>query len=268
MGCGVSKGTKYKMDQQNQKIEELIEVNGQLAQQIAELKDLKSKRKPIYVVHDQEIDDLYVFQTDLDKKFAKLEEEINRIRNQVQMKPQNQIKKKSLKPFPLDEIQDEEQWMKMMREDNDITIKPFNDPAFELESEKLDNKEQEPQIEKVLEDLNNEQLKDPEATLPKPQEKERSKRSVQDIQKSLADVLDDQEIRNLHEGIKNRIFRNPQPISESAVIVKLDSNLVESQIPPTERQTKNKKNTFQQPKSSTQQQFYSKQYGQKKQNKK
>lgn len=35
MGCGVSKGTKYKMDQQvyiiykkNQKIEELIEVNG------------------------------------------------------------------------------------------------------------------------------------------------------------------------------------------------------------------------------------------------
>ena len=32
----------------------------------------------------------------------------------------------------------------MMREDNDITIKPFNDPAFELESEKLENKEQEP----------------------------------------------------------------------------------------------------------------------------
>lgn len=29
----------------------------------------------------------------------------------------------------------------MMREDNDITIKPFNDPAFELESEKLDNKD-------------------------------------------------------------------------------------------------------------------------------
>ena len=37
MGCGISKGTKYKMDQQvfstiknikNQKIEELIEVNG------------------------------------------------------------------------------------------------------------------------------------------------------------------------------------------------------------------------------------------------
>ena len=37
------------------KLEELMTINGQLAASIAELKDIKMKRKPIYVLHDQEV---------------------------------------------------------------------------------------------------------------------------------------------------------------------------------------------------------------------
>lgn len=38
--------------QKEKKLEELMTINGQLAANIAELKDIKMKRKPIYVLHD------------------------------------------------------------------------------------------------------------------------------------------------------------------------------------------------------------------------
>ncbi|CAD8211248.1 unnamed protein product [Paramecium pentaurelia] len=143
MGCGASKSQLERMKSYKQKLEELEQINGQLAKQIADLRDVKNKRKPIYIIKDQEVEELTSYKEELERKFQVIEKEILKVNKQLQIqaKAEPKKKRKTTKPIDIDDIADEEEWKKNMMNDDDITIKPFDDAQLEIESDNIGKKD-------------------------------------------------------------------------------------------------------------------------------
>ncbi|CAD8115313.1 unnamed protein product [Paramecium sonneborni] len=139
MGCGASKQQHEKLKSYKLKLEELGQINDQLAKQIADLRDVKNKRKPIYIIKDQEVEELTSYKEELERKFLLIEKEITRLNKQLQIqaKVEPKKKRKTTKPIDIDDIADEEEWKKNMMNDNDITIKPFDDAQLEIQSDNI-----------------------------------------------------------------------------------------------------------------------------------
>ncbi|CAD8120138.1 unnamed protein product [Paramecium sonneborni] len=142
MGCGASKQQHEKLKSYKLKLEELGQINDQLAKQIADLRDVKNKRKPIYIIKDQEVEELTSYKEELERKFLLIEKEITRLNKQfqIQSKVEPKKKRKTTKPIDIDDIADEEEWKKNMMNDNDVTIKPFDDAQLEIQSDNIGKK--------------------------------------------------------------------------------------------------------------------------------
>ncbi|CAD8208611.1 unnamed protein product [Paramecium octaurelia] len=143
MGCGASKQQQERLKSYKQKLEELGQINDQLAKQIAELRDVKNKRKPIYIIKDQEVEELTNYKEELERKFQLIEKEILKVNKQLQIQAKAEPKKKrrTTKPIDIDDIADEEEWKKNLMNDDEITIKPFDDAQLEIESDNIGKKD-------------------------------------------------------------------------------------------------------------------------------
>ncbi|CAD8113177.1 unnamed protein product [Paramecium sonneborni] len=90
MGCGASK-------EKEKQIEEYMKFKILMQFQYNKLmKENKNKRKPVYVVADQEIDDLFVCKTDLNKRFEQIDNDSNKKQEfnyQVKIIKNNKMKK-------------------------------------------------------------------------------------------------------------------------------------------------------------------------------
>ncbi|CAK66933.1 unnamed protein product (macronuclear) [Paramecium tetraurelia] len=141
MGCGASKQQQERL--KSYVNQELGQINDQLAKQIAELRDVKNKRKPIYIIKDQEVEELTNYKEELEKKFQFIEKEILKVNKQLQIQAKAEPKKKrrTTKPIDIDDIADEEEWKKNLMNDDEITIKPFDDAQLEIESDNIGKKD-------------------------------------------------------------------------------------------------------------------------------
>ncbi|CAD8105917.1 unnamed protein product [Paramecium sonneborni] len=214
MGCGASKEIEKQIEEYQVKIDEIQDINTVLLQQINELKENKNKRKPVYVVADQEIDDLFVFKTDLDKRFEQIDTDIKKIRiqllgqdqvNQKQTNDKKQISKQT------EDASSENKWLEMMENnDNEITLKHFQDPILDELSEKQEQNFKEKSNDKVenLEMIKTIPKQSLEQTQPKQQQQEqKSVANISEISKQLADALGE-DMKQIHDGMKSKLFYN------------------------------------------------------------
>ncbi|CAD8097460.1 unnamed protein product [Paramecium primaurelia] len=208
MGCGASKEIEKQIQEYQVKIDEIQDINAILIQQINELKENKSKRKPVYVVADQEIDDLFVFKTDLDKRFEQIDTDMKKIRIQLLGQDQcnqKQPNEKKQNCKQTDEASSENKWLEMMENnDNEITLKNFQDPILDDLSEKVDQNAKEQSNDK----LENLEMK---KTIPKLQQEQKpvqeKQANISELSKQLADALGE-DMKQVHDGMKSKLFYN------------------------------------------------------------
>ncbi|CAD8203165.1 unnamed protein product [Paramecium pentaurelia] len=208
MGCGASKEIEKQIEEYQVKIDEIQDINAILIQQINELKENKSKRKPVYVVADQEIDDLFVFKTDLDKRFEQIDTDMKKIRIQLLGQDQcnqKQPNEKKQNCKQTDEASSENKWLEMMENnDNEITLKNFQDPILDDLSEKIDQNNKEQSNDK----LENLEMK---KTIPKLQQEQKpvqeKQANISELSKQLADALGE-DMKQVHDGMKSKLFYN------------------------------------------------------------
>ncbi|CAK60073.1 unnamed protein product (macronuclear) [Paramecium tetraurelia] len=208
MGCGASKEIEKQIEEYQVKIDEIQDINAILIQQINELKENKNKRKPVYVVADQEIDDLFVFKTDLDKRFEQIDTDIKKIRIQLlgsEQCNQKQPNEKKQTCKQTDDASSENKWLEMMENnDNEITLKHFQDPILDDLSEKLDQNGKEQSKEKI----ENLEMK---KTIPKQQQEQKpvqdKQANISELSKQLADALGE-DMKQVHDGMKSKLFYN------------------------------------------------------------
>ncbi|CAD8203669.1 unnamed protein product [Paramecium octaurelia] len=225
MGCGASKEIEKQIEEYQVKIDEIQDINAILIQQINELKENKNKRKPVYVVADQEIDDLFVFKTDLDKRFDQIDTDIKKIRIQLlgsEQCNQKQPNEKKQNCKQTDDASSENKWLEMMENnDNEITLKHFQDPILDDLSEKLDQNGKEQSKEKIE---NLEMRK----TIPKQQQEQKpiqdKQANISELSKQLADALGE-DMKQVHDGMKSKLFYNTGGIQTKELPSNNQSNI-------------------------------------------